>query len=89
MERYYVIFRGRVQGVGFRWTVQMVANSYGYTGWVRNLYNGNVEMMIQGKNLDINQFINAITKSSRWIRINDYSIKSMEPDPNERSFYVK
>ena len=47
-KRYYVVFIGRVQNVGFRWTVRMVAQSLGYTGWIRNLSNGNVDMEIQG-----------------------------------------
>lgn len=89
MNRYYVVFTGRVQGVGFRWTVQMLANKYGYTGWIRNMYNGNVEMCIQGRNLNIYEFINAINKSSRWISIDDFSIKPLEADLSERSFWVR
>ena len=66
----------------------MLARQYGYTGWIRNMYNGNVEMCIQGRDLDIYQFIRAIQKNSRWIHIDDFSIKPLDPDPNERSFWV-
>ena len=67
----------------------MLANKYGYTGWIRNMYNGNVEMCIQGRNLNIYEFISTISKSSRWISIDDFSIKPLEADPDERSFWVR
>ena len=71
-KRYYVIFRGQVQGVGFRWTIQQLAKRYGCTGWIRNLYSGNVDMEIQGPALDIHAFVMDINNSSRWIRVDDY-----------------
>lgn len=36
--RKRIIFRGRVQGVGFRYTAKYLAQSLGLTGWVRNEY---------------------------------------------------
>lgn len=44
----HVIWRGRVQGVGFRFTVRQVAAQYGLTGTVKNLYDGSVEAVLQG-----------------------------------------
>ena len=87
-KRYYVVFIGRVQNVGFRWTVRMVAQSLGYTGWIRNLSNGNVDMEIQGSYLDINDFIRRVKQDSRWIRIDDYSVMEIEVRENERRFEV-
>ena len=87
-KRYYVIFRGQVQGVGFRWTIQQLARRYGCTGWIRNLYSGNVDMEIQGPALDIHAFITEISKSSRWIIIDDYSCKEIDLKEDERSFQV-
>lgn len=39
---------GRVQGVGFRWYVQRAAQELGLTGYVKNLYDGSVEVLAQG-----------------------------------------
>ena len=46
--RWYLLFSGTVQGVGFRWTNQGIAGELGITGWVRNLPDGTVEMELQG-----------------------------------------
>lgn len=44
----HVVFRGRVQGVGFRYSARSVAGQYEVTGFVRNQSDGTVEMFIQG-----------------------------------------
>lgn len=46
--RLELLFSGDVQGVGFRWTNQSLAQERHLTGWVRNLTDGTVRMEIQG-----------------------------------------
>lgn len=77
MKRYYIVFRGRVQGVGFRFTAQRIATMLGLTGWVRNLYNGDVDCEVQGNPNKIYQFIKELMTNDRWIRIEDYSMKQI------------
>ena len=48
MVRSHVIFSGRVQGVGFRYTAQRLANEHKLLGWVKNLPDGRVEMLAEG-----------------------------------------
>jgi acylphosphatase len=44
----HIIFSGRVQGIGFRFTVNTIARRYDVCGYVKNLPNGTVEMFVQG-----------------------------------------
>ena len=46
--REHYVFFGRVQGVGFRYRAKYVANGLRITGWVRNDWDGTVEMEAQG-----------------------------------------
>ena len=57
MIRKRMIFKGRVQGVGFRFTAIRYANGLGLTGWVKNQYDGTVLMEVQGNNDTINRLI--------------------------------
>src|SRR3989344_3916609 len=49
MKRLHLVFKGRVQGVGFRFTAERIALELGVKGWVRNLPNGDVEILAEGK----------------------------------------
>ncbi len=48
-ERRRIIYTGLVQGVGFRATVLRLAQPYPVAGWVRNLPNGSVELIVEGE----------------------------------------
>ncbi len=89
LRRYYIVFEGRVQGVGFRWTTQMMAMKQNLTGWITNLDNGDVAMQIQGENLDLYWLLDELRKSSRWAVIYDYSAKEIPPEEHEHNFTVR
>ncbi len=57
MERRHVVFEGRVQGVGFRYTAQQVASRYAVTGYVRNEPNGTVELVAEGAAAELDRFL--------------------------------
>jgi acylphosphatase len=52
-----VIFSGRVQGVGFRWTTQRLAGQSDVTGYVRNLEDGRVELVTEGSAREIERLL--------------------------------
>ena len=55
--RKHIIFHGSVQGVGFRYYSVNKARQLGLAGWVRNLYDGTVEMEVEGREETISQLI--------------------------------
>lgn len=55
--RKHIFFYGRVQGVGFRYYAVQKANQLGLIGWVKNLYDGSVEMEVEGQEELIDQLI--------------------------------
>jgi acylphosphatase len=56
----HITFSGQVQGVGFRFTAFNMANRHQLTGFVRNLPDGTVEMLIQGTSEAIDDCIRDI-----------------------------
>jgi acylphosphatase len=82
-----IIFRGRVQGVGFRFTVLNVAKRYQLTGLVRNLPNGTVEMIAQGCSDDIADCIRDINESFGY-NVEDTQVEAVPADRQYRDFKI-
>ena len=55
--RYEVHYGGRVQGVGFRWTVIRTAGGFDVTGFVRNLHDGRVQLVAEGHAAEVDRFL--------------------------------
>lgn len=79
-----MIFYGRVQGVGFRYYAVHKARSLGLTGWVQNLYDGTVEMEVQGTEQDICMLIDYL-QGRTYIDITGIH-KTTQPLKEERNF---
>lgn len=58
--RAHILVKGRVQGVGYRWFVEDEANARGLTGWVRNLWDGRVEVLVEGEQEVIEELVRAL-----------------------------
>ncbi|MBM3860400.1 MAG: acylphosphatase [Verrucomicrobia bacterium] len=58
-----VNYAGRVQGVGFRYTVREVACGYEVAGFVRNLPDGRVELTAEGDEAELKAFLQAVRDS--------------------------
>lgn len=69
--RKHYIFYGNVQGVGFRYRAYYAAREYNVSGWVKNLYDGSVELEAEGTAEDIEAMLLAI-QNSRWISIDNF-----------------
>jgi acylphosphatase len=61
-SRLYAVIEGRVQGVGFRSFVLDKADELELTGWVRNTFTGNVEVLAEGPHFALEELLIALKK---------------------------
>lgn len=61
--RKHIVFHGRVQGVGFRYTAKYLANSLNLVGWVQNEWDGTVTMEVQGREWLINELLKGLNRN--------------------------
>ena len=61
-ERHRVWYDGRVQGVGFRYTARSLARGFPVAGYVRNLPDGRVELVVEGEAAAVASFLEAIDR---------------------------
>jgi acylphosphatase len=64
-QRRQVHYRGQVQGVGFRYTARQIAQSFAVSGYVRNLPDGRVELVVEGDSAEIDRFVAQLESSMR------------------------
>ena len=62
MHRRTCYFSGRVQGVGFRYTVKNVALQYNVAGFVKNLPDGRVELVMEGPEADMDRLVQDVSR---------------------------
>ena len=70
MKEVCIKIKGRVQGVGFRrWAVNMASQIGGISGWVTNVYDGSVEILMKGDDSKLDEFIIACHKGPMFARV--------------------
>ncbi len=63
-QRFHVWFSGRVQGVGFRYTCVQQARRYDVVGWVKNLDDGDVEMIVEGQPSEVEAYLESVASAT-------------------------
>lgn len=58
--RQLVFYHGDVQGVGFRYTARRVASEFAVSGFVRNLPDGRVELVVEGRSSEVRKFLRGV-----------------------------
>ncbi len=87
-KRIHVFYSGRVQGVGFRFTTEDIAGDLGVTGWVKNLRDGQVEVVAEAEELVLKDFLSRIQQYFRsYIRNAD--VRWEEPTGEFRDFGIR
>ena len=89
MKSVQVFYQGRVQGVGFRYSVRQIAKGFNVIGWVRNLPDGGVELQVSGETEEVNAFLQAIPQSELGSLIKDASENPLATPPDARGFEIR
>ena len=85
----HVVISGLVQGVGYRWHVMRKAEEYNLKGYVRNLYNGDVEVEVEGYQPMILDFIKELRIGARSAHVTDMKIEWGEYENKYKNFDIK
>ena len=87
-RRMHIFYSGRVQGVGFRYTVKRVAAGFELTGTVRNLPDGRVELIAEGDIAELKAFQQAIRDEGLAHFIRDEQVEWTEAQGGGRGFEI-
>ncbi len=79
LTRLHATFRGKVQGVGFRWFVKESAEAMSLVGWVRNLTDGSVEAEVQGPDGAVDGFLKSVRTGNPYARVDEIVTKPVAP----------
>ena len=88
MKRFVAIARGRVQRVGYREHVYNETFERDISGYVMNLKNGEVEIVAEGSEEDLREFINAINIIQRPIVVKSFTIRWEEATGEYADFEI-
>ena len=86
--RMMVLYSGRVQGVGFRYTARTVAAGFEVCGTVRNLPDGRVELVAEGERAELEAFRDAIRNEGLAASIRDEAVTWSEALGGFRGFEI-
>ncbi len=89
MKAVQIFYEGRVQGVGFRYSVRQIAKGFDITGSVRNLRDGRVELLAVGEADEVRAFLEAIGQSELRAHIKKYSEAPLPNPPAFRGFEIR
>lgn len=87
-SRMHIFYSGKVQGVGFRYTVKTVAAGFEVVGTVRNLIDGRVELVAEGSREELEAFRIAIPEAGMGHFIRNEELKWSEATSEFRGFEI-
>ena len=84
----YIIIKGKVQGVSFRYFTLKQAQELNIVGWVRNIPNGTVEAVAQGDKINLELFINKLKQGSSLSRVDDVILNWEHQEKDYENFSI-
>ena len=87
--RLHILVQGNVQGVGYRWFLRSLANRLGISGWVRNLYSGDVELEAQGEKTPLESFLKELRGGHEYAQVAAVKTRDLPVQSESAGFYIK
>jgi acylphosphatase len=84
-----VLYEGRVQGVGFRFSVKSITTGYDVVGSVKNLIDGRVELEIQGEESEVEEFLKAVLDSHLRRHISRFVVHEIPIKKGIKGFEIR
>lgn len=84
-----LIVKGRVQGVGYRYFARERAHMLGITGYVKNLWSGDVEIVAQGDEQIVSGFIDLLREGPSFSMVSDMEITDINSEDHYNKFSVE
>jgi acylphosphatase len=79
MVRKRAVVRGEVQGVGFRYNAQAVAEKLGAAGFVRNMADGSVEAEVEGDDATVQRMLDWLASGPTWATVTSVDVVEQSP----------
>jgi acylphosphatase len=89
IARAHIIVEGLVQGVGYRWYAATKAQALGVAGSVRNLYDGTVEVRVEGDRSRIEEMIRDLRIGPRSAHVTNLRIQWEDPAFQDSGFVIR
>jgi len=86
MVTRHLRIHGRVQGVGFRYSMLREAKRLGLSGWVRNRRDGSVEALVQGKAEIVAAMVAWAKQGPPGAQVNEVSVANADGEPAVSGF---
>jgi len=87
-KAFLLTIKGRVQGVGYRWFTRQCANELSVNGYVKNLYNGDVEVFVEGETTALERFMLDLKQGPSFSRVDQIVIKEFPYEAKYTDFQV-
>lgn len=87
--RVHLYITGLVQGVFFRARTKDQADKLGVYGWVKNLYDGRVEVVCEGEKNDVENLINWCRQGPKEANVSDINVSYEESTNKFSSFDIR
>ena len=84
-----IVISGKVQGVGYRYTAQQIADEYQLTGWVQNKINGDVEIIAEGSQHQLDQFISWTKQGPKFADVKQVVINKLTTNNKFTQFSIR